>query len=65
MKIGANLFLLFISVLLLAGCQSEPVRDISYAPARPIALPAAPEGNGSIYQSSRTTAPTGWEICSR
>ncbi|MEN8166065.1 MAG: flagellar basal body L-ring protein FlgH [Pseudomonadota bacterium] len=51
MKIGANLFLSSLLLLLLGGCQSEPVRDISYAPARPVALPAAPEGNGSIYQA--------------
>ncbi|EGV51084.1 flagellar basal body L-ring protein FlgH [Candidatus Endoriftia persephone] len=37
--------------LLLAACQtSGPVRDINYAPVRPVTPPPAPSGNGSIYQ---------------
>jgi flagellar L-ring protein precursor FlgH len=43
---------LSLCVLLTSGCQtSGPVRDLSYAPIRPVAVPPAPVGNGAIYQA--------------
>ena len=47
-----RLLLLVLLLMLLAGCQSQgPVRDISYAPVRPVAPPPMPQGNGAIYQA--------------
>jgi flagellar L-ring protein precursor FlgH len=37
--------------LLLIGCQSAPTRDTAFAPAEPTMPPAAPQGNGAIYQA--------------
>jgi flagellar L-ring protein precursor FlgH len=43
---------LSLCVLLMTGCQTRgPVRDLNYAPIRPVAQPSAPVGNGAIYQS--------------
>jgi flagellar L-ring protein precursor FlgH len=36
---------------LLAGCNSAPKRDPGYAAVRPVVPPAAPQGNGAIYQA--------------
>jgi flagellar L-ring protein precursor FlgH len=47
-----RLLLLVLGVMLLSGCQTQgPVRDVSYAPVRPVAPPPMPQGNGSIYQA--------------
>ncbi len=35
--------------LLLAGCNSAPVRDPNFAPVRPHDPPVAPQGDGAIY----------------
>jgi flagellar L-ring protein precursor FlgH len=44
--------LLMLMMLLIVGCQnSNPVRDAAYAPIRPVMPPAAPSGNGAIYQA--------------
>ncbi len=40
-----------LSAILLTGCSSAPKHDPDYAPARPIAPPPMPQGNGAIYQS--------------
>jgi flagellar L-ring protein precursor FlgH len=43
---------LSLCVLLLSGCQSRgPVRDLNYAPIRPVVPSPAPVGNGAIYQT--------------
>ncbi len=43
---------LLLGLLLLSGCQTQgPVRDINYAPVRPVAPPPVPRGNGSIFQN--------------
>ena len=43
---------LSLCVSLLAGCQTHgPVRDLNYAPIRPVAPAPAPVGNGAIYQT--------------
>ncbi len=43
---------LLLGLLLLSGCQTQgPVRDINYAPVRPVAPPPVPQGNGSIFQN--------------
>jgi flagellar L-ring protein precursor FlgH len=52
MKPWIKLLSLLSLLLLLGGCQSTgPVRDVNYAPMRPVMPPPAPEGNGSIYQA--------------
>ncbi len=57
MNNSTKILLLLLSALLLSGCQSQaPIKDISYAPARPIAPPPAPRGNGSIYQTGHEVA---------
>ncbi|MDJ0807192.1 MAG: flagellar basal body L-ring protein FlgH [Gammaproteobacteria bacterium] len=46
------LLLILAAVSLLNGCQTQgPVRDVNYAPIRPVLPPPAPQGNGSIYQA--------------
>ena len=40
-----------LATLVLAGCQSSPVRDPEYAPVEARVLPPMPTGNGSIYQA--------------
>lgn len=53
----ATKLLLLLGVTLLSGCQTQgPVRDINYAPIRPVVPPPAPEGNGSIYQAGHEIA---------
>ncbi len=46
-----SLLILALMAIVLAGCQSTPVRDPAYAPMRPVIPPPAPIGNGSIYQA--------------
>jgi flagellar L-ring protein precursor FlgH len=48
-KLGLSLILL--ATTLVVGCNTPPKRDPDYAAVRPIALPPAPEGTGSIYNS--------------
>ena len=56
MKNLAQFLGLLLVLLLLSGCQTQgPVRDLNYAPIRPVASPAAPQGDGAIYQ-------TGYEV---
>lgn len=43
--------LLILALVWLAGCSSDPKRDISYAPIRPAVQQSAAESNGSIYMS--------------
>ncbi len=45
------LIVLAMAAVLLAGCNSAPKRDPEYAAVPPAAIPQAPQGNGSIYQS--------------
>lgn len=45
------LILLAWLLVLLAGCQSDPVRNPEFAAVPPPAIPPIPEGNGSIYQA--------------
>ncbi len=46
------LIVILLNALILSGCQTQgPMRDVSYAPIRPVLPPPAPEGNGSIYQA--------------
>jgi len=45
------LITVIIAAALLAGCNSTPKRDPEYASVPPAAIPQAPQGNGSIYQS--------------
>ncbi len=40
---------ILLSALVLGGCNSAPVRDPAYAPARPVAPPPEPTGDGSLY----------------
>ncbi len=42
---------LLIALFLLAGCNSAPKRDPEFAAVPPAQIPAAPTGNGSIYQA--------------
>jgi len=51
MKRVITITVIALGVILLAGCNSAPKRDPDYAPARPIAPPPAPQGNGAIYQA--------------
>ena len=52
-----KIFMLLLAVALLSGCQTQaPIKDVSYAPVRPIAPPPAPRGNGSIYQAGHEIA---------
>ncbi len=53
-RFGWSVFIL--SAALLAGCNSAPKRDPSYAPARPVVPTATPQGNGAIYQSGYANA---------
>lgn len=46
-----SLMILALMASVLAGCQTNPVRDPAYAPMRPVIPPPAPVGNGSIYQA--------------
>ncbi len=48
--------LLLPLLLLLAGCNSAPVKDPSYAPVRPPIPAPAPEQNGAIFHSGYETA---------
>lgn len=48
----SGLFVILLGAILLGGCQTQgPMRDVSYAPMRPVVPPPTPEGNGSIYQA--------------
>lgn len=48
--------LLLIALFALGGCANTgPKRSAEYAPARPVMPPAAPTGNGSIYQAGYET----------
>lgn len=49
------LLILFLSAVIM-GCQTAPVRDPGYAPARPAIPPPAPQGTGSIYQHGYANA---------
>ena len=52
MRIETQLLMLLLGATLLSGCQTQgPVRDVNYAPIRPVLPPPAPQGNGSIYQA--------------
>lgn len=52
MKNISGLLILMLSGMLLGGCVSNgPIRDVNYAPIRPVMPPPAPQGNGSIYQA--------------
>jgi flagellar L-ring protein precursor FlgH len=52
MKTHVYLLALSLCVSLLSGCQTHgPVRDMDYAPVRPVAPEPAPVGNGAIYQT--------------
>lgn len=42
---------LLIALFVLAGCNSAPKRDPEFAAVPPAQIPAAPTGNGSIYQA--------------
>ena len=46
---NAGLPLLLLAALILGGCNTAPVRDPAYAPARPVAPPPEPTGDGSLY----------------
>ena len=46
-----KLIVVLTGLLLLAGCNTAPKRDPQYAPARPVAMPEKPSGNGAIYQA--------------
>ncbi len=40
-----------VLALLIVGCQSTPTRDPAFAAVTPPMPPAAPQGNGAIYQA--------------
>lgn len=46
-----TLSLLVLAALVLAGCQSKPVRDEAYAPVEPVVPRPAEKNNGAIYQA--------------
>lgn len=49
-RLAKNL-LLSASVVLLFGCQTEPVRDPNYAPVPPVVPKPQAQTNGAIYQA--------------
>ena len=51
MKRLITAFAIGLIVILLTGCNSAPIRDPDYAPARPVVPPPEPQGNGAIYQA--------------
>ena len=52
-----KIILILIVAFTLGGCQTQgPLRDYSYAPARPVMPPPAPQGNGAIYQAGHEIA---------
>ncbi len=51
MKKWSQIGMLFLLLLVLAGCNTAPKRDPAYAPVRPVVPSLAPQGNGAIYQT--------------
>lgn len=49
-NVMSKLLALGLMAALTTACQSIPPRDPAYAAVRPAAIPAAQQGNGSIYQ---------------
>jgi flagellar L-ring protein precursor FlgH len=45
-----------LTLIVLAGCNTPPKRDLDYAPTKALAPPPAPHGNGAIYQSGYANA---------
>ncbi len=56
MKMIARLMMTALIGLMLAACESAPVRDPAYAPARPVVPPAPPQNTGTIYQQGHAMA---------
>ncbi|HIP53372.1 MAG TPA: flagellar basal body L-ring protein FlgH [Chromatiales bacterium] len=56
MTLLARLLLIAFVALLLAGCNTAPVRDPAYAPVRPAVPPEPPQNTGSIYQQGHAIA---------
>jgi len=46
-----NLIVIGLAGMVLAGCQSKPVRDMAYAPVEPVVPRPAEQTNGAIYQA--------------
>jgi len=53
---NARLLILAALTLLLVGCNTAPVKDLSYAPVRPPIPAPAPEQNGAIFHAGYETA---------